>query len=258
MGYKGQGGISLHEQGIVEPVQATRNPYTQGLGYGQRQRILTTGECILAEVATVSPNIDNVNEMDHQDSFSDFVNFFDSSICTIHTVTTLASSSNDLPLVYPELIDWDQWGPPIFDIATNDEAITEMMGFRDHFLLGDHRVGYIMELDMHAYFGETTPTSSHKNIKIKNGSDGENCSVAVSDPKKEKTKDVSPSENLHEALGDGSMGLPEIDKVYLDISPVLVEPAQEMNLRTEEEPKITYRPESLSTQEQENFLAFFT
>jgi len=36
MGYKGQGSIGLHEKGIIEQVQVTRNPYTQGLGYGQQ------------------------------------------------------------------------------------------------------------------------------------------------------------------------------------------------------------------------------
>lgn len=77
-----------------------------------------------------------------------------------------------ISLIYPQLVNWDQQGPPILDIFGNDEAIAEFMGLREEIPQGDHKVCFTIDLDTATYFNETIPPSSHKSDKnkIKNDS----------------------------------------------------------------------------------------
>jgi len=62
------------------------------------------------------------------------------------TSFTSQPKSPNLELVYPDLIDWDQQGAPILDTFQNDEALVEFMGLRKGIPLGDHKVGFMMDL----------------------------------------------------------------------------------------------------------------
>jgi len=114
------------------------------------------------------------------------------------------STDDDLPLVHPQLIQWDQQAPPRLDLFGNDEAIAEFMGLREGIPSRDHKVGYIMDLDSTTYFGDSTPPSSHKSENEKKRSPGENWKAPL-DHKKVKIKDVSEGENLFEEPKDGGL-----------------------------------------------------
>lgn len=93
-------------------------------------------------------------------------------------------------------------------------------------------------------------------IKIKNKQlDGKNHTVAIFDPKKCKNKDLSNGENLPKALIDEVLG--SIPSYFQDISSILIEPTQPINLRIEESPKIIHVAQSLSTKEKAHFANFF-
>lgn len=72
-------------------------------------------------------------------------------------------------------------------VFQNDEAIAEFMGLRDGIPLVDHKVGFVMELEQTAYFGENTKSSSLKS-KNKERSLGENHTVVPPNHKIVKTK----------------------------------------------------------------------
>lgn len=44
-----------------------------------------------------------------------------------------------LPLIHPQLIDWDQQGPPQHNTLKNNETFIDYLGTRDDFPLGDHK-----------------------------------------------------------------------------------------------------------------------
>lgn len=83
---------------------------------------------------------------------------------------TLDNTDDGLPLVYPQLIDWDQQEPPILDTFENDEAIVDFLGLHEGIPSGDNKVGFAIELNYATYFGEFVLSSSHKseNEKSKN------------------------------------------------------------------------------------------
>ena len=124
---------------------------------------------------------------------------------SIQTINELDLSSDSLPLVHPELIDWDLQGTPQLDMFQNDDAYIDYMELRDHLPKGDHKASFSIELNTMAYSREGTKPSSRKNIKIKIGSDGENCSAAVSNPKTVKRKGASEGENPTMAPDDGRL-----------------------------------------------------
>jgi hypothetical protein len=76
--------------------------------------------------------------------------------------------NTDIKLIYPQLIDWDQRGPPTLDCFENDKALSEFMGLRNNMPLGDHKVGFEVVLDTQAYYGETIDSLSRKieNMKL--------------------------------------------------------------------------------------------
>lgn len=96
-------------------------------------------------------------ELDLFDTFLHLENF------SINTIMTYEHDPTDpLPLIYLELIDWST--PPIheLDIFHNDDSIIDYLGLRDHLALGDHKVGFPIELNGMAYFGECATPFSHK------------------------------------------------------------------------------------------------
>ena len=52
---------------------------------------------------------------------------------------SLFNTDDGMPLVHPNLIDWDQQGPPIFDQFKNDEAIVEFFELHEDIPQGDHK-----------------------------------------------------------------------------------------------------------------------
>lgn len=72
----------------------------------------------------------------------------------LETVTT--EGSNELPLVHSNLIDWGWEGKPTLDWFENDEAIAEFLGVREGFPQGDHKAGFVVDLDRTTYFGEAS------------------------------------------------------------------------------------------------------
>jgi len=107
-----------------------------------------------------------------------------------------------------------------------------------------------------AYFGEGAKPSSRKNIKIKNGSDSENCLAAVSNHKTVKRKDASDGENPTVAPDDGMLDTLPSD-MYQERSQIVVEPIEPMNIGTEEQPKIIHFAKSLTPPEKTRFVPFF-
>ena len=75
---------------------------------------------------------------------------------------SLFNTDDDMPLVHPDLIDWDQQGPPTFDQFENDEAIAEFFELCEGMPQGDHKSGFSIDLNTLAYFGESTTSSSRK------------------------------------------------------------------------------------------------
>lgn len=86
----------------------------------------------------------------------------------------------------------------------------EFMGLQIDIPIGDHKVGFIMELEQEAYFGGEIKPSSHKNERnnIKIQSPRENHIMVLLDLKKRKTKDAFKGENLPEEPKDGGFNLP--------------------------------------------------
>lgn len=107
---------------------------------------------------------------DEEDSITNLPRLFkNSSILMLSTVSFETPIQNhEINLVYPQLIDYDQQGPLILDTFKNNEAFSEFMGFQDNIPCGDHKVGFIIKLHTHAYYGETIESLSHKREKTKN------------------------------------------------------------------------------------------
>jgi len=159
-----------------------------------------------------------------ESTIANFACSFNNSVLTINAFEP--DQLNDpLPLVHPKLIDWDLEGTtPELDTFENDEAIIDYLELRDHIPTGDHRAGYAIELNEKAYFGESAKPFSHKNIKIKERSNGENRSAVVLDHQNSKNKDVSNGENLLEVPKDGRLDpLPNL--THQERSSILIEPA---------------------------------
>jgi len=142
-------------------------------------------------------------------------------------------SSDSLPLVHPKLIDWDLRGTPQLDMFQNDDAYIGYMELRDHLPQGYHKDGFVIELNTMAYFGKGAKPSSHKNIKIKTKSDGENRYAAVSNPKIVKRKDTSDGENTTVAPDDGRLDTLPND-MHQEKCQIIIEPTKLVNIGTEE------------------------
>jgi len=191
-----------------------------------------------------------------ESTITDFVWSFNNSILTINAIEP--DQPNDLlPLVHPELIDWDLEGTtPKLDTFKNDDAIIDYLDLRDHIPTGDHKDGYAIELNEKTYFGERSKPFSHKNIKIKEQSNGENRSAAVLGHQNSKNKDVSNGENLFEVLKDGRLDpLPNL--THQEWSSILIEPAEAINVNTGDNPRMVHMEKALTEQEKLAFMNFF-
>lgn len=194
---------------------------------------------------------DESMEIDLTDTIINLDNF------SINTISAFETDPNDpMPLVHPELINWDSPDHPELDVFHNDDTIIDYLGIRDHLPPGDHKSGFLIELNDMAYFGESANPFSHKNIKIINRSNGENHSVAVLDPKIVKRNDASDGENLSEAPDDGRIDtLPNY--LYREQSAILIESIVPLNIGTEESPRILKVAASLTEPDKEAFAKFF-
>ncbi|GLJ49273.1 hypothetical protein SUGI_1041140 [Cryptomeria japonica] len=97
-----------------------------------------------------------------------------SSILTITDASYELNLINEaMPIIHPELIKWNQQDPPHLDTFQNDDAIIYFLELRDDIPSGDHKVGYAIELNSIAYFGENAKPFNHKKITIKIGPSSE-------------------------------------------------------------------------------------
>ena len=107
------------------------------------------------------------------------------------------------------------------------------MGLCDNIPDGDHKAGFIMELDTHAYYEETIESFSRKSEKLRiiSKSLSENHLVALSDKKIVKIKYVSNGENLSEEPEDEGFNLP-LRAIHQEKSAVLAKKCNPVNLGT--------------------------
>lgn len=101
----------------------------------------------------------------------------------VNTITT--SYPYDLPLVYLELIDWDQQGSLALDICFDDNSLLALLNMND---LEEHIIVNRIQLHGEAYFGSNFKSLSCKSEKKNPNSPGENLNEASSDTKKSKKK----------------------------------------------------------------------
>ncbi|GLJ26385.1 hypothetical protein SUGI_0508550 [Cryptomeria japonica] len=157
-----------------------------------------------------------------------------------HNILTLTNTSYELnlidevmPIIHPELIEWNQPNPPCLDQFQNDEAIIDFLELWDNIPSGDHKPRFTIELNSAAYFGVDAKPFSYKNITIKHGSSSENHTVALFDPKKVKRKSVSNGENLPEVPTNERFEiLPS--SANQELSMILIEETKEFNVGTPE------------------------
>jgi len=156
MDYKGKGGLGKQNQGTMEPIVVTTKLDKKGLGFGKKVPHTLDIEYILDEVANAFPADSMSTEDIINDSSLHMTNLFaEFSIFMLSFVSlTSTTSTQNVTLVYPKLIDRDQQGSPVIDVFQNDEDLAEFMGLREGIPLGDHKVGFVMELEPTAYFGE--------------------------------------------------------------------------------------------------------
>ncbi|GLJ16865.1 hypothetical protein SUGI_0290680 [Cryptomeria japonica] len=180
-----------------------------------------------------------------------------------HNVLTLTDTSNALnlidevmPIIHPELIEWNQPNPPCLDFFQNDEAIIDFLELRDNLPSGDHKAGFSIELNSAAYFGADAKPFSCKNITIKHGSSGENHTVALFDPTKVKRKSVSNGENLFEAPEDEGFDI-LLANAQQERSTILIEETKEYNVGTPENPHLIHLASLFTPEEQPKFIEFF-
>lgn len=114
-----------------------------------------------SEVYPEQVTLDESMEIDLVDTFLHLEHF------SINTIMTFEHDPNDpLPLLYPKLIDWDSPPIPELDVFYDDDSIIDYLGIRDYLPLGDHKAGFLIELNDMAYFGECATPFSHKNNKL--------------------------------------------------------------------------------------------
>ncbi|KAH9311142.1 hypothetical protein KI387_026177, partial [Taxus chinensis] len=150
----------------------------------------------------------------------------------------------------------------------NDEAIVEFMGIRDTIPIGDHKKGFFIDLETYTYFGKEVELRGQKNLqksegksskekprqKLKSRSHSENLFEELADKQiiksKDKQSDHIKDENLVETSLDEDLNLPPNPTCMEDLSKLLVEETIDVNIGTEEDPKIVKLGTSLSAREQ--------
>ena len=114
-GYDGHSPLGLHKQGILEPIKLDGGYKVTGLGYDtQKDKTLST-KGNLSEVGE-SSNATQTDEEGTIDDSNDFIDIYAyDSICTLEAIHNLEPNHDPLPLVHPQLIDWDHKGPSQLD-----------------------------------------------------------------------------------------------------------------------------------------------
>lgn len=111
----------------------------------------------------------------------------------------------DLPLLHPELIDWDNLGNLGLDVFSNDHDLDVYLNDVKPIT---PKISSIAESSNISCSQENAKLSSRK-IEIKQGKRPtvENHFMATLDQSKGKIKDISDSENLLEAPENGKFGI---------------------------------------------------
>lgn len=169
----------------------------------------------------------------------------------IGTLTTIdLSQSNDLlPLIHPELIDWELAEPINVPIFANDDAIINFLCCDKPDMSSTHKS------HNNTLSQEGVKSSSCKIENRNNGSNDENHLMAVLDLEKVKIKLLSDSENLSKAPKYGRFD--SLPKHYHERSSVLVEPTYSINLCMIEKEKTLHLATSMTEQEKPEFIKFF-
>jgi hypothetical protein len=135
---------------------------------------------------------------------------------------TTIDLDDPLPLVYLEIIDWDQTLTHKILTFANDDAIVNFLCANDP-TTGSHH-----ELNSEVFTHGGVKFYNYKMNKIKEISNGENHSMTVSDQEKLKIKIVSNGENLLEELEDRKFDT--LPKHFQERSKFLIEPTQSINI----------------------------
>jgi len=112
----------------VDTIQ-TLSPYHEGQTQRDRplESDLPTPEIMAFEESLDSIAINNLEESTTQNTTPT-----NNPNISIHTINESGLSSDSLPLLHPELIDWDLQGTPQLDMFQNDDAYIDYMELRDH------------------------------------------------------------------------------------------------------------------------------
>lgn len=198
-GYDGYSGLGSQKQGIIEPITIEGQPPSLGLRF-KPLRIgppsttvptCKTMDVLNDEKASKDIPLETKNPLASEHNPNDLVE----SVTHISTFNQIPFNTNDdISSSYPEPLDWDQRGPPIFDQFDNDDTlIIEFEGI----MTKDHKEVVSPKEKTLAYFGEATPLSSYKAKREKDSkhrSLGENQKVPL-DYKKSKAKKLPRIQN---------------------------------------------------------------
>jgi len=120
-GYHGHGGLRPNRNGWTEPLQPTMRPRNKGLGYTSRRANAPHTKLLLGRDASTSKDVETSIDPPEPEPESShpklpngiaWINIFwdldNTSICTLTPISLSFLDTDDgLPLVHPELIDWD-------------------------------------------------------------------------------------------------------------------------------------------------------
>ena len=77
------------------------------------------------------------------------------------------NTNDDIPSSCPNLLDWNQRGPPIFDQYDNDDALEIDFKIYEGIKIDDNNEEIYPKVNTLAYFGELAPPSSCKSKREK-------------------------------------------------------------------------------------------
>ncbi|GLJ30964.1 hypothetical protein SUGI_0618010 [Cryptomeria japonica] len=174
---------------------------------------------------------------------------FDTSIMTLETLET-SQPEDPLPLIHPELIDWENEGHTAIDTFPNDHAISIYLNAIKPVTTLTRNVSNASSSQVGAKSPSRKSENKENNIK----SNVENHLLATLDPEKVKIKDESNGENLLEVLEDGRFDT--LPKHYQERSSILIESTEAVNIDTTKQPKILHPTTSLSKEEMQQYAEF--
>ncbi|GLJ20675.1 hypothetical protein SUGI_0376620 [Cryptomeria japonica] len=156
--------------------------------------------------------------------------------------------NDSLPLIFLDLIDWDE--PKNHDMAIfpNDDSIIRYL------CTINPEIDSTSEQSNTICNQGSAKSLSHINEQNQ-GYIAKNQSMVALDHKKVKLKDASTRENLFKAPKDGR--LDTLLGHYQERSPILIEPTQSINIGTTEIAKNIHLTESLTEEETSEFIQFF-